>query len=283
MRNRVADWLKDQNAKIDQKPGWLQETLRRLLGRGFDVETVGVDEETPGSGYYILAERTASTDKPLVDATTLDGSDEAGSHTGTGVALDQHLEGVGKRAGKIAERLGLPPDLVADINLAGRLHDLGKVDTRFQLRLVGGDPVEMEMRRDEPLAKSLPGARRGRSSYPKGMRHELASVAMVQSNDAVLASASDKDLVLHLVGTHHGWGRPLPPIVEDPASQVLSYSLNGQLMETSSNLAEGSLALEMADRFWRLVERYGHHGLAWLEAILRLSDHQQSAEESRPT
>ena len=75
-------------------------------------------------------------------------------------------------------------------------------------------------------------------------------------------------------------GRPLPPIMEDPAPQVLSFAVNSHLMETDSDLTDSSLALDMADRFWRLVERYGYHGLAWLETILRLADHQESAEEA---
>ena len=102
---------------------------------------------------------------------------------------------------------------------------------------------------------------------------------MVESNTDVLGLAHDEDLVLHLVGTHHGWGRPLPPIIEDSNPQALSYAWDGHLLTANSDLVEGSLALDMADRFWRLVERHGYHGLAWLEAVLRLADHRQSAEE----
>ena len=112
------------------------------------------------------------------------------------------------------------------------------------------------------------------------MRHELASVAMVESNPDVLGRAHDKELVLHLIGTHHGWGRPLPPVIEDPEPQVLSGTFDGHSMTVNSDLEDSPLALDMADRFWRLVARYGYHGLAWLEAILRLADHQQSAEEA---
>ncbi|MCY3967600.1 MAG: hypothetical protein OXF21_03400, partial [bacterium] len=85
----------------------------------------------------------------------------------------------------------------------------------------------------------------------------------------------------HLVGTHHGYARPLPPIKEDQRPEVLSFDHEGIPMEASTDLVDGPLALEMADRFWCLVERYGYHGLAWLEAILRLADHQQSAEEAK--
>ena len=117
-------------------------------------------------------------------------------------------------------------------------------------------------------------------TYPQGMRHEVASTALVQSNTDVLAGAHDPDLVLHLIMTHHGYGRPLPPVLEDPNARLLRHRHRGHEMETSSDLADSDIALETAERFWKLVERYGHHGLAWLEAILRLADHRQSEEEA---
>ena len=275
-RQRIEEWLKDP-ADAGDRPAWRAATAERLMKNGFDLIPIGLDDTDSRAAYYVLTERHSRTQKPVVDPATLDGSDEVGSRTGAGVTLRHHLDGVGERAGCIAERLGLDKPLVEDLRVAGRLHDIGKVDRRFQDQLVGGDPVELELRRGTPLAKSLPGARPVRR-YPTGMRHEMASMAMIASNADVLG-AHDKDLVLHLVGSHHGWGRPLPPVIEDPKPQTLSYTLDGHSMQVNSDLAESSLALDMADRFWRLVACYGYHGLAWLEAILRLADHQQSAEE----
>ena len=277
--DRIFQWLKDQSAEPHGGPVWLLEAIRRLLDSGFDITPIGSDDEDLGDGYYVLSERHADTQRSVVDPAVLDGSDEAGSLTGTGVELSRHLSGVGERARQIADRLGLGIQLAEDLKLAGRLHDIGKVDRRFQAQLVGGDPVALEMLK-EPLAKSLPGVRRVRR-YPVGMRHEVASVAMIASNPNVLESAHDTDLVFHLVGTHHGWGRPLLPVVHDWEPQTLVYAVDDHCLTACSHLADSTLALDMAERFWRLVERYGYHGLAWLESILRLADHQQSADEAK--
>lgn len=280
---RISEWLGSQLMETAKASPWMGSALEKL-GSNFKFHRVGADAQHMHNGYYVLEEchQDTGAKKPIVDATAMDGSDASGSLTGTGVTLDRHLDSVGERAARIAGRLGLPSAITADLRIAGRLHDLGKVDSRFQSQLVGGDRVDLEMARVTPLAKSLHGVRRISSSisgYPKGMRHEIASVAMIESNDNVLGSAHDRDLVLHLVGSHHGWGRPFPPVITDPRPETLRYTFEGRSMEVSSDLAETSLALDMADRFWRLVERYGYYGLAWLEAILRLADHQQSARE----
>ena len=271
IQDRIAQWLGERLADSDGWSDGLTEAAQRLKA-GFGLEMTTLGAGAVSAGYYILVE------KAIVDPATMDGSDESGSLTGTGVTLCRHMEGVGDRAGRVAERLGLTAELVDDLRLAGRLHDLGKVDRRFQTQLVGGDHVALEML-DEPLAKSRPGVPRVQR-YPIEMRHEIASVAMIESNLDVLDKANDKDLVLHLVGTHHGWARPLPPIIEDQDPQTLTYTFDGHRLKAHSHLVETPLALDMANRFWRLVERYGHHGLAWLEAILRLADHRQSAKEA---
>lgn len=276
VRIRIENWLMES---ISADPsGWRAKAAKQLLDNGFDIVPVGLDDTNEDEGYFVLSERHSSTHRPVVDSATLDGADEGTSHTGAGVTLLEHLRSVAERAGNIAERLGLDKSMVEDLRLAGRLHDIGKVDRRFQDQLVGGDPVALEYSRVTPLAKSLPGTRRIRR-YPVGMRHEIGSLAMIASNPAMLRMAHDRDLVMHLVGTHHGWGRPLPPIVEDPDPQLLSFTIDGNSMQVNFDPLEGSLALDAANRFWRLVERYGHHGLAWLEGILRLADHRESAEE----
>ncbi len=262
LSERIEQWI-EEVSNLSTLSDWQRRTIDSLK-IGYDIRLL--------DDYYVLVVRR-------VDPSALDGSDQSASFTGSGITLHAHLQGVGKRVADYALRLGLSTEVREDLELAAQLHDLGKVDSRFQSQLVGDDIVRYSLL-DEPLAKSLRGAWPSPKGWPP-VRHELMSVAMIQSNRDVLTNAYDPDLVLYLVGTHHGYSRPLPPIQVDSNPEVLRYEHNGHRLEASTDLAEGYLALNMADRFWRLVERYGHHGLAWLEAILRLADHQQSAEEAR--
>ena len=262
---RISEWM----AESADLPEWAVPIVDKLRETRFTVEEIG-DTGSDGT-YFIVVQRS-------IDELTFDDSDQSSSFTGTRVTLRRHLDGVGDRAAEFARRLGLGEAIQEDLRLAGQLHDMGKVDHRFQRQMVGGDPVKEAML-NEPIAKSLPGVRTSPRGWPP-VRHELSSVAMAESNPEICAMAHDWDLVLHLVGTHHGRARPLPPIVEDPEPETLRFDHDGlSMVSHSGELVDSPLAIEMADRFWRLVARYDYHGLAWLEAILRLADHRQSAEE----
>lgn len=267
----IQEWLKNQSEGESQ----LAEFASKLLENKYRIHSSTFERK-----YSILQGNYKKNGKfgTSVDYSTFDGSDETFSCTGSGTTLQEHMNGLGDLVAVFAKRLNLSPELQEDMRLAGQLHDLGKVDPRFQLQLVGGDPIRLATL-EEPLAKSLPDAPRV-WRYPKGMRHEMASLALIESNPEVLGSAHDPDLVLHLIATHHGLARPIPTIVEEPDPHELSYSHNGHDMKAMSDIENTPIAVEAADRFWKLTKKYGYHGLAWLEAIFRLADHRQSAREA---
>lgn len=218
------------------------------------------------------------------DATT---DEETSSFTGTAVVLSRHNQGVGARARDFATRCGLPERIVEDLALAGSWHDAGKADRRFQQLLRGGDAFSVTVA-SEPLAKSglPPGDRnarqraRARSGLPVGFRHELVSIAlMTASEPALREKPRDWELVLHLVASHHGHCRPLAPTIDDPKPVVVEFNGPEGTVQAGSDHQLARLDSGVSQRFWRLVRRYGWHGLAWLEAILRLADHRQSEAE----
>jgi len=220
------------------------------------------------------------------DATT---EDESGSFVGREVTLQEHSNDVKSWAERFVRSLGLAEPVARDVALAAWLHDVGKADPRFQCLLLGGSEVRLANLR-VPLAKSAATAHdvaatrvaQARAGYPTGYRHELLSVAMVQHHSDVLAQANDADLVLHLVGSHHGWCRPFPPLSEDPAPLHVTLEDHGGV-KLEANSAHGLARLDsgVADRFWSLQQKYGWWGLAWLEALLRLADHRASEEEQQ--
>lgn len=202
------------------------------------------------------------------------------------VTLAAHQAAVAERARSIAENLRVPPHLIDTIADAARWHDLGKVDPRFQAMLFGGDRLSATAAA-EPLAKSgmPPGdaqqhrdARRN-SGMPRGARHEAWSEALVATHLAQRSAPypGDSELLLHLIASHHGYARPLMPIITDDENHALVAEVGGDLVRSA---LPKEVDVTAADRFQALNQRYGRWGLALLETIVRCADITVSAEGS---
>ncbi|MCC5950796.1 MAG: type I-U CRISPR-associated helicase/endonuclease Cas3 [Acidimicrobiia bacterium] len=298
----VQQWLGEN---VDRFDGARRTAAELLLAAGRTLTIEPVWLPGPGSSdqwreYFLLARskplttsersRFASEEGRVVDrmpdSDIADSDPDTSSFTSVEVPLDRHLDGVGEWAERLATNCGVPPELVSDLALAGRLHDLGKADPRFQRMLRNGDP---RWATDQPLAKSaLPAmayqARRRAqelSGYPSGTRHEVMSLALIESQEDLRSVAHDWDLVCHLVASHHGRCRPFAPPVLDPSPLEVDISVMGSDLRASTDHGLDRLDRGVPDRFWRLVRRYGWFRLAWFEAILRLADHRQSEAEQR--
>ena len=95
-------------------------------------------------------------------------------------------------------------------------------------------------------------------------------------------------LVLWLIGSHHGLGRPFFDFL-DPAPDREPFRCLGvadwQLAEEEPGPQSLAFDFDGADwpsMFEELKRRYGIWGLGHLEAILRLADHRASEEERTP-
>ncbi len=193
------------------------------------------------------------------------------------VELQEHGRAVGTLARKISESVGMSDALAEVVERAGALHDIGKADERFQRWL---DPDDQH---HVLLAKSAtPRHRwestRAASGWPRGGRHEDLSARLVQAwlaQNPAWADPIQRDLLVHLVISHHGKGRPLVPPADDGSIRNLSAEVNGALVEVPADL--GVVDWSQPGRFRRLNDRFSPWGLALLEAVVRLADHAVSA------
>ncbi len=265
------------------------ELLRRLGARDVVpyLDLYGDDEEGRRRGVVFVASRgikqgvsgnEANTlgDESASDAALTATEDEAaGSLPGFALDLETHNRDVAEKALVFARASGLSEDRARDLELAGELHDIGKSDPRFQSWLHYGDPLGPDPDAPEQLlAKSgrrLPRKARADSGLPDHWRHEALSVRLAV-NDARLGCARDPDLVLWLIGAHHGYGRPLFPHC-DPTERVPEVG--------PQSLSFDWCGLDWSSLFARLKSRYGIWELARMESILRLADHR--ASEMRAT
>lgn len=278
----------------------LPEALRRDLERldhakkatvFFDVELYGEDDRCPRGIVFVapLGITKAALLKVQQDDAqpNVTEDDVSGSIPGFRQTLRDHSVQVERKANAFAETAGLPNARIKDLALAGFLHDAGKADHRFQAWLQYGDPLGPDPdRAEEVLAKSgrfLPKRARENSGLPPNWRHEAFSVRLALAHSR-FDDANDPELVLWLVGVHHGYGRPFFPHSDaaDDQSRALPAVL-GLPRELPAGNGPQSLAfnyegLDWHSLFMRLKSRYGVWELARMEAILRLADHRASED-----
>jgi CRISPR-associated endonuclease/helicase Cas3 len=256
------------------------------------------DEDNGGhDGVVLFAKRGIRVASSLMSASeSSTESDSLGSqgYRDEGESLVHHLADVQRRALDFAERLRMPRALAEDLALAASLHDVGKADERFQRYLAGnpwrlGKALAKSGKRRTPREDS---AARRAANLPNDWRHEALSVRIAREHPD-FAKAHDPELVLWLIGTHHGYGRPQYPHAEPRDDEKRAYrgfapyetdamdvepSPGPQRVDFEFCAASngGIVRVDWQTMFARLEKRYGIWGLARLEAVVRLADHRAS-------
>lgn len=156
--------------------------------------------------------------------------------------LEEHIQWIVEEVSFISKRLGLNDEITEALERAARLHDTGKEAQIWQR-------YANNTNRDVPLAKSK---KYGNPRSLGGYRHEFGS--LVRAID----EGVDNELSLHLIATHHGWGRP--------------YFRENAYDRESLPSKSREIEADARRRFGRLQRRYGRWTLAWLESVLRCAD-----------
>ncbi len=248
------------------------------------AETLSTPTKTPLRLLLLVANSQSEFNRRFVDPAQLVGSDDSDVASSTTarqpVKLTAHLQDVGTYARGIAVALGLDDELVVAVELAARLHDIGKADRRFQTLLRNADWVtaELEDGTDNMLAKSGAGPRHSRYEvpadlrWPIGLRHEAVSTYLLHDTPQWREGLTERqvELVLQLTGAHHGHFRPLFPPVADLDQSDVSVAANGLLFSTNGRPTQVDWSRPQC--FEHLNERYSTWGLAFLESIVRFAD-----------
>ena len=251
----------------------------------------------PNNEGFVISTRMHMPKKNLDDFDTVDSDADALLETKTSQPqeLCQHIGDVLTHIESSFAMLPLSPWRDALIT-ATELHDWGKADARFQALLRSTTPFAA-MASGVILAKSgsIPSsatARRAasdRAGLPKAFRHEMLSVQLAENEagSAFLpAEPMIRALVLHLIATHHGYGRPFAPLIVDETPPDVTLPINGATITITSarRIEYPSHVIDsgIAERFWQMTRHHGWWGIAFLETILRLADQQASANPSYP-
>jgi CRISPR-associated endonuclease/helicase Cas3 len=272
-------------------PEWLREVICSLR-----ADSRLRIEDHPAGGLILIGKKKLPSANGAEDDLFADAEDRTSEATDP-ISLEDHTAAVSRVAREFATRC--VGDRFSDsIQAAAQTHDLGKLDWRFQLLLHGGDRVAASD--GKALAKSpeLPERKRRRAEIeqdarlPKGFRHEFLSMQLAEHFRLTPADAESRALALHLIASHHGYARPFAPAAPDESvarGRVGDLSLRPIGMEATLSAADRQ-AMTPADRinsgvperFWQLTRQYGWWGLAYLEAVFRLSDWEASRRIGEP-
>ena len=261
-----------------------REKLRKDLLEAKEIRPILRQDSEGRQRLFAVAEKRRKSERIEWSGNIPD----AAVFRGASVGLEAHLTAVAEQAGEWSKRLRLPSALQEALVSAARHHDIGKADPRFQALLqrvprwaVKQEGMLAKSERDFPNGRAYDLARR-QAGYPKGERHEVFSTFLLET--AVKAQRVDVpgefDLVLHLIATHHGYCRPFAPETMDEFPDEVAWRTNGSEIKASTNHRMWRWGSGIGDRFWRMNARFGWYGLAYLEAVLRLSD-QKVSEEGR--
>lgn len=245
--------------KLRALAGLEEDGIRAALGAQ-DVTLPATWEEETGPAWVVVR-----GGQELVEEDTYEFSAYSRSPL---VLLERHNVDVSRRCRALAQSLCLPESVVRALAEAGRWHDVGKSDIRFQRFLHPRRSPDSDL-----VAKSGRPIRDIRRSWTQaglvpGWRHELASAAAYwESPQAADRRPEERDIVTRLIGTSHGRGRPVfdhDPVTAGPNHSAALEELVG----------EG----EWEDLIARTDAAWGPWGTAYLEALLRAADCMISAE-----
>lgn len=298
LRARMRSLLEETEATESGTQGspWFGKLLDDILKdfrrvRLIEHETLSRDEDEESEGarktWVLLGPRPSTQARIGKEAEVLGNDEDDESFLDESVELDPHCRAVARTAEDFARRLHLPGPLITTLRWAGTLHDIGKADPRFKAMLYAGDMVAAKF--GPVLAKSrtpAPDAEARRratalAAYPSGQRHEMVSLDMIERSDELRAivenDGADWQLLLHLVASHHGWARPLAPVVMDRnVADHVEWHVDGLRLQGTTAHRRERLDSGVVRRFFSVSRRYGWHEVAYLEAILRLADHRVS-------
>jgi CRISPR-associated endonuclease/helicase Cas3 len=250
----------------------------------------GEDAEGGPRGVVLLAPKGVSVALEEVTAAGAAATEDdwQGSLSGSAQTLADHSCEVERNVTEFCKTLGIVGKIAVDIALSAYLHDAGKADPRFQAMLYGGN--QFSINESRILAKSLPGVGRDaatRAGLPRHWRHEALSVRIAREHPR-FCEANDKELVLWLIGVHHGYGRPLFPHADprDECDRDDLTNIEGERLRLEKGAGPQSLSFNFEGRDWTqifkcLKRRYGVWELARFEAIVRLADHRASEAAGR--